>query len=92
MMLPHPGVRLSLDGWAAAPGDGAGHTRTVFQTFIGGVDDRISRFSGDIALYQLEAWTGGKGGLEQQGIHKNILPPLNKPGAHPRVPLQESMF
>jgi hypothetical protein len=91
-MLPYPGIRFGLNVRTAALGDGPGHSRAVFQGFIGGVDDRLSRFGGDITLYQLEGRARGKGGFDQQGVHRNILPPLNDKGAHPGVPLWEIVF
>jgi hypothetical protein len=53
-----------LNSRAASTGDGSGHTRAMFQEFVGSVDDRFSRFNCDIALYKLEGWTGGKDGFD----------------------------
>ncbi len=35
-------------------GDDPSHARAMFEIFIGGVDNRIRCFRGDIAPYQLE--------------------------------------
>ncbi len=73
-MLPHPDIRFSLDGRAAASGDGSCHTRPMSQGFIGSVDDCLARFSGDVTLYQFEALTSGQDAFVQQDVHKGILP------------------
>jgi hypothetical protein len=49
----------------------------MLEMFVSRVDDGIRRFSGDVALDELEDLAGWEGGFSSNDVHADILPPLN---------------
>ena len=49
-VISHPLAALRLDHWFTTPHDGSCHTGSMFQIFIGGINNCIHRFRGNIRL------------------------------------------
>ena len=73
-MLLNPLVAFFLNHIPAAPYDCPSYSAAVLQVFIGRVDDGVHFINGDVALYDLQGLACFKSSLNQNGIHRFILP------------------
>ena len=59
-MVAHPGVAFDLDLLAAFADDGSRHPTAVSQLGIGGVNDGVHHFIGQVTVDQTHDLTGGE--------------------------------
>ena len=73
-VLLNPLIGFFLNGRSTFLGDCPGHTASVQQALVRGVDDRIHFLGGDVASNDLDFLTCKKNVFCKNRIHLNIVP------------------
>ena len=73
-MLPDPCVAFPLNHLPATFEDRPSYSAAVLQSFIGGVDDGIHAFRGDVTLDELDGLACWQNAIFENDVHVIILP------------------
>ncbi len=73
-MLADPSVAFALDGFPTLTGNRPGHPAAVLELTVGGVDNRLHGFEGQVALNDFKFLSAGQSFFAQKSAHATIVP------------------